>query len=486
MKLSRLGGGVALALSLVTPAYLCASSGGTSGGNVLNLAVGARTVAMGEANAALADDSSSIYSNPAGLGILPRGEASFMHAQWLQDLTYENGRVAIPQSWGGLGASLSYLSYGKIDGYDIQNNPTGRVRAYSGVATVGGAIDFGPLSLGASMKGIQGALADVKSNAFAVDVGALYCYPRKILTGHLRLALNMRNLGTDLTYVDQKDPLPRDYRAGAALVNMWKDRLNASLEVGKQRDASLSVYSGFEFWALPMIALRAGYAGSDTEGLGLRAGIGLRIKDFSFDYAYGGYGDLGPTHRYEMSWRFGPQRGKPLVLVEKPLADLASVHFDLNQYVLTPAAQELLADNVKTLQSHPDWSILIEGFCDERGSPEYNLELGRKRVTAVRDYYLSLGLGASRLDSVSHGKNDPSCTDHTEDCWSRNRRSFTRVHVAGRTDPKILYHEGIEEGRADDEANALGLNRLLKQREEAAAQAKATAEVNATAQGNVQ
>src|SRR5437762_897418 len=98
------------------------SSGGTSGGEALSIPVGARAIAMGEAYTAMADDVSSLYWNPAGIAILNQSEASFMYSQWLKDLTYNNASVAVPLENGGIGASLSYLSYGNIDGFDSTGN----------------------------------------------------------------------------------------------------------------------------------------------------------------------------------------------------------------------------------------------------------------------------------------------------------------------------------------------------------------------------
>jgi len=99
-----------------------------------------------------------------------------------------------------------------------------------------------------------------------------------------------------------------------AAVQMMNQKLNLSLDYGQQRDLDGSVYMGAEYRASHFIALRAGYAGSHTESSGIRAGIGLRHKDLSFDYAFSPYGDLGMTHRYELTMRFGTNR--PLLTPE--------------------------------------------------------------------------------------------------------------------------------------------------------------------------
>jgi hypothetical protein len=86
---------------------------------------------------------------------------------------------------------------------------------------------------------------------------------------------------------------------------MVDKKLNASFDVGKENDVRPGYYGGLEYWIAPVLALRAGFTGTSQEGNGVRAGLGLKIRDLSFDYAYSNYGDLGMSHRYEVSWRFG-------------------------------------------------------------------------------------------------------------------------------------------------------------------------------------
>ncbi len=281
---------------------------GTSGGTVLSVPVGARAIGMGEAFTAQADDVSSLYWNPAGIAILNQSQASFMYNQSIQDLSFNNASVAAPLEYGGLGASLSYLSYGPIDGFDEHDRPTSEVNAYSGVATLGGGWLLGPLSVGMNVKGVQSKLADVSATGAAVDLGGIYTYQQPVYGGTLRAGATLRNLGSGLKFIDQRDPFPFEWRLGVAAVQMVRNRLNLSMDFGKQRDVPGALYGGAEVWPVSNLALRAGWAGADVQGGGLRTGIGLRVKDFQFDYAYGSFGDLGMTHRYELSMRFGPIR----------------------------------------------------------------------------------------------------------------------------------------------------------------------------------
>jgi peptidoglycan-associated lipoprotein len=74
-------------------------------------------------------------------------------------------------------------------------------------------------------------------------------------------------------------------------------------------------------------------------------------------------------------------------------------------------------------QQDPNFSVVVEGHCDERGSAEYNLALGDRRATAAKDLLVQLGVPADRLKTISYGKERPQCTEATEECWQKNRRA---------------------------------------------------------------
>jgi peptidoglycan-associated lipoprotein len=97
--------------------------------------------------------------------------------------------------------------------------------------------------------------------------------------------------------------------------------------------------------------------------------------------------------------------------------------FDLDKSDLRPDARDALTKDAEFLRSYPDIRISIEGHCDERGSTEYNLGLGERRADAAKNYLVSLGIAAGRIDTVSWGKERPFCTEHNEACWQQNRRA---------------------------------------------------------------
>lgn len=104
-------------------------------------------------------------------------------------------------------------------------------------------------------------------------------------------------------------------------------------------------------------------------------------------------------------------------------ASLRLVHFDYDRYNLTEEAQQALKNNVEWLQKNKNIKIQIEGHCDNRGTPEYNVALGQKRAEAVRSYFIDLGISAKRLSMVSYGEEKPLNFEETEDAWFQNRRA---------------------------------------------------------------
>jgi len=113
----------------------------------------------------------------------------------------------------------------------------------------------------------------------------------------------------------------------------------------------------------------------------------------------------------------------------KEVPEIAIVYFDLDQATLRADARDVLEKNYEIFKQHDDWEALVEGHCDERGTTEYNLGLGQKRAAVIRQYYMTLGINGARIATISYGKESPICTEHTEDCWSKNRRGATKVRV---------------------------------------------------------
>jgi peptidoglycan-associated lipoprotein len=101
---------------------------------------------------------------------------------------------------------------------------------------------------------------------------------------------------------------------------------------------------------------------------------------------------------------------------------IKDVYFDYDKSDVRGDQQSSVQADVAFLSQHPNISFTIEGHCDERGSTDYNLALGDKRANAVKDALISGGVSASRIKTISYGKEKPFCTESNEACWQQNRR----------------------------------------------------------------
>ncbi|HTQ56088.1 MAG TPA: OmpA family protein [Bryobacteraceae bacterium] len=113
--------------------------------------------------------------------------------------------------------------------------------------------------------------------------------------------------------------------------------------------------------------------------------------------------------------------------IQELLDRIQDAYFDYDRHNIRPDAQTALAADAKTLgeilKQYPDYKLTVQGYCDERGSEQYNIALGDKRAEQAKDYLASLGVPGSQLKTVSFGKEKPVCTEHDEECWQKNRRA---------------------------------------------------------------
>ena len=98
------------------------------------------------------------------------------------------------------------------------------------------------------------------------------------------------------------------------------------------------------------------------------------------------------------------------------------VYFDYDADGIRPDQQAAVQGDAQFLSQHPNMQFTLEGHCDERGSTEYNLALGDRRANAVKNALVQAGLSASRVKTISYGKEKPFCTESNESCWQQNRR----------------------------------------------------------------
>ena len=102
--------------------------------------------------------------------------------------------------------------------------------------------------------------------------------------------------------------------------------------------------------------------------------------------------------------------------------NVQDVFFDYDSYDISGTNQSVVSKDAAYLTAHPGIKVVIGGYCDERGSTEYNLALGENRASAVKKSLIADGVGADRIRTVSYGKEKQFCSEHDESCWQQNRR----------------------------------------------------------------
>ena len=122
--------------------------------------------------------------------------------------------------------------------------------------------------------------------------------------------------------------------------------------------------------------------------------------------------------------------GPPVEEGDQPVSvpELKTVYFDYDRANVREDQKGTLRGNSQEINGHAEWrTVVIEGHCDERGSEEYNLALGERRATSVKQYLGTLGIPAARMDTVSFGESKPAVQGHDESAWRWNRRGEFKV-----------------------------------------------------------
>jgi peptidoglycan-associated lipoprotein len=104
-------------------------------------------------------------------------------------------------------------------------------------------------------------------------------------------------------------------------------------------------------------------------------------------------------------------------------AVISDINFDFDQSNIRPDAREILKANADILLKKGSAPITIEGYCDERGTAEYNMALGERRAQETKKYIINLGVKASQIKTISYGEERPLDSGHNEEAWAKNRRA---------------------------------------------------------------
>lgn len=312
---------------------------GTSVAQFLKLGVSARTIGMGGAFVAVANDVSAIYDNPAGLAELNSYEAIFTHTDWLVDTDFDFGAFAMDMgTFGTLGAMIMSFSSGEMDvrtvelpdgtgeQFEVRNLAIGLTYARSLTDNFG---------VGISVKYIYEKIWHVSANSIAVDIGTLFTTP----FWGIRLGASLTNFGSsmklngrDIKFSHDPDQnnlgnvsivnaeyemksysLPLRFQVGLAkdVINSEYNRLTIAIDALHPNDNFESVNTGFEYGFNELVFLRGGYKSlflANSEE-GFTAGVGAHIRlggtvILKADYAYADFGRLDNTQRFSLMVRF--------------------------------------------------------------------------------------------------------------------------------------------------------------------------------------
>ncbi len=293
---------------------------GTSGATFLELGVGSRPLAMGEAFTAEINDINSIYYNPAGLGSLRYPAFSVFHNELILDSRFENISLAYPIYEGWLGVSNSLFWVPVFDKIDVNGETTGKVQFYNGNFTTGYGYDFGAFYFGGTFKYIYQKIDTLFLSSFAVDLGVLkgmYIYsPFDSPIRNFHIGFSVLNVGTNA----KDDPLPRLLRFGTSYkptkwfginLDMTENFINSSdlYDFTYLFDESFRVNTGVEFNYMELLYIRGGWRFNDAGTYSLGFGFNYAIQNtaFSVDTSYSDNGIFGPVYSLSVTIKLIPK-----------------------------------------------------------------------------------------------------------------------------------------------------------------------------------
>jgi hypothetical protein len=311
------------------------SNSGISGATFLRMDQGARAMGMGGAFAAVADDASALWWNPAGIARSSFTDVMVGHTAHIEQINSQVfgiiRPVKIPQfQRAAYGVSFTYLSIPGIEGMDVNKNATGNLDANSMAAGLAfGAALTPEITAGAQVKMIREKMATETGSGFAFDLGAQYRKDR------LGAGIALQHAGPSYKIGGASSPLPMLYRGGLSYALF--PRFTMALDGEKPSDADAKIHLGGEALFTPTLAFRAGFQPMKNVGSGAGYSLGFGFKGvigggdslgdgktwwersqadidyalrgkgaylLSFDYAFLSFGDFSNTHRFTLGLKF--------------------------------------------------------------------------------------------------------------------------------------------------------------------------------------
>jgi len=286
-------------LFVLLQGMLRAATGTYGTDSIFEIGSGSRALAMGGAFTALADDSSAVYWNPAGLINIERQELSLLHYPLYAGTLYDSATYDQPLlDFGAVGLGLYRVYTGGIDTYDANDFATGTSQYQEYKGTVSYATKMSTnFMLGFNLNLFDMSLINLNAIGFGGDLGAIY-EP----VPYLRFGAAIHNImNPTFSMKTTQEELPRTYTVGA-LYKLYFDKVkfNITADAFSVDGAAIKCRAGFETDLFDILSLRAGY--NDSE---INFGAGVRFANVSFDYAYGMDSYLGALSRFTLSYDFG-------------------------------------------------------------------------------------------------------------------------------------------------------------------------------------
>ena len=313
--------------------FCAAEKEGTAAGIILKEEMGARQMGMGGAQVAVAGDVNTIYYNPAGLADIAQTEISTMYLDGLADVIYGSMGYVYPlkiipdlkdknkerkNKYGTVGIGIITLQGGEIEINYLDGTSEKRIVQADYVLSLGYGREIKKVLLGINLKTIHTTLIEEYSAyAFALDIGGIYKFTYKKLKG-LSLGVVLQNLGTEIKYKEEGDPLPLTIKTGVAYEKKFNriHYVQGAVDVVKSMDSQIRENIGVEYIFKDMLAGRVGTRMGYDLGL-MTYGIGLYISKVKLDYAWT-YGDTWDSqHRISLSFQFSGRSIKKKSKVKK-------------------------------------------------------------------------------------------------------------------------------------------------------------------------
>ncbi len=298
-KLLLINGLILLILILCMNIYANSGEGGSAGAFLKN-GIGVRSISMGKAFVAIADDASAGYWNPSGLAILKNPQMSFMYSNpmnfdiaggsGVKDIGYHTASLAYPSRLGTVGLNLAYMSVGNIYVVKDDTGPTGETFQDKelGIITSYANNITDQFCLGLNLKFIHQSLWEEQGSGIGLDIGGLYepLY-------NLKLGLALHDIiNPKIKLMETENSVPRKIMMGVSY-KLMDERVLLATSMDKASNRSVKFHIGTEVNPMKDLSFRVGYTTDTGE---ISAGIGIRLSIIQLDYGFG-FLNLGSTHR---------------------------------------------------------------------------------------------------------------------------------------------------------------------------------------------